>query len=148
MIDVSNSWSAVSSQPEAFSEARVCFFRSSEIVNRPLACVSSVEMSFACASMPGGLLRVELAEGEVAGGGRLVVVLRDDRHGVVDGLGERVGPALDLGDEERLQQVLVLGEVLVGDGVRLGDVRQAVLGVGEVGGRVPAISTVMASFVR
>jgi hypothetical protein len=52
MIDVSNSWSAVSSQPEAFSEARVCFFRSSEIVNRPLAWVSSVEMSFACASMP------------------------------------------------------------------------------------------------
>ena len=42
MIDVSKSWSAVRSHPEVLSDARVCFFRSSEIVNRPLASVSSV----------------------------------------------------------------------------------------------------------
>ena len=56
MIVVSNNWAAVRSQPEAASDARVCVFRSSEIVNRPFASVSSVEISFAWASTPAATL--------------------------------------------------------------------------------------------
>jgi len=52
MIVVSKRSSTLTVQPAASSEATVCSFSSSEMVNRPFASVSSVEMSSFSASRP------------------------------------------------------------------------------------------------